>query len=213
MIFKMMIASVVLMMATGTARASEWQQLSDENGITVYQKNEQGDGISLKGETVIAARLDDIINVMKENSTAHLWMPMVAERRDLYEISNTERIEYTHIAMPWPVSDRYFINRAKATRLDNGQMRVFVQSIDDPDPKYFEADKVLGFLHYSEIMLTPVNNGNGTHITVEINSDPRGLIPKFLVHMAQRAWPVDFFNGLIRILEKAGSIQTQNMAH
>lgn len=195
------------------AQASEWQQVSDNDGITVYQKSEPGDGLSLKGETVIPARLDDVVNIMKDNNLAHLWIPRVASRRDLYQISDMERVEYTHVAMPWPVTDRYFINRAKSTRLANGQMRIFVQSLDNPDSKYFEADKVLGFLHYSEIMLTPVDNGTGTHISIEINSDPRGLLPKFLVHAAQRNWPIDFFTGLTGMLTKAGTITAKNLAH
>jgi hypothetical protein len=195
--------------------AADWEKISDDEGITVYQKKDgdQGTGVSLRGETVIPARLDDILDTMKDNTRAHLWIPMVKTRRDLKQVSPNERIEYTHISMPWPITDRYFINKAKAERLPSGQMRIFVQSVDQVEESWIEKDKILGFLHYSEFMLTPVGTGERTHMVIEINSDPRGLIPKFLVNAAQKSWPRKFFTGLNRMLQEASLLQNPAVAH
>ena len=115
--------------------------------------------------------------------------------------------------MPWPLSDRYFINRAKAERLANGQMRIFVQSVSNPDANWLEQDKVLGFLHYSEFMLTPAEGVEKTHMVIEINSDPKGLIPKFLVNAAQKSWPTKFFTGLSSMLEEDKSLRAKALGH
>lgn len=198
-----------------SAFAADWQKISEDDGVTVYQKKdaEHGTGVSLRGETVIPARLDDILDTMKDNGRAHLWIPMVKTRRDLRQVSANERIEYTHISMPWPITDRYFINRAKAERLPTGQMRIFVQSVDQVEESWIDKDKVLGFLHYSEFMLTPVGSGESTHMVIEVNSDPRGLIPKFLVNAAQKSWPRKFFSGLTRMLQEANLLQKPAIAH
>lgn len=208
----MLLSTLVL---GGHAGASDWEKISEDDGVTVYQRKGEatGTGVSFRGETVVPARIDDILHTMADNSKAHLWMPMVKTRRDLKEIGPTERIEYTHIGMPWPVTDRYFINRAKAERLANGQMRIFVQSEEKFEAAWEDKEKVLGFLYYSEFMLTPIDSGERTHMVIEINSDPRGLLPKFIVNAVQKSWPRQFFAGLTRMLKEAQLIRDGSLAH
>lgn len=196
------------------SQAAEWKKISDDDGITVFQKaDEQGTGVSFRGETNIPASIESILTIMKNNSLAHEWMPLVVSRKDLKSISQNERIEYTHVGMPWPLTDRYFINRARADQLENGQMKIFVQSVETPEPQWLEKDKVLGFLYYSEFLLTPLEGGAKTHMVIEVNSDPKGLIPKFLVNAAQKSWPIKFFTGLTQMLVKAGLTTEGAVAH
>lgn len=210
-----LLGATILLAPNVHAEGSEhnkWEQIADSDGITVYQKTGDSPVISLRGETTIPAHLSDIFEIMKNNATAHEWIPMVKERRDLKQISDKERIEFTHIEMPWPMSDRYFINKAQADYMPNGKLRIFVQSIETPDEAWLEHDKVLGVMHYSEFILTPL--GGKTHMVIEVNSDPKGLIPKFLVNAAQRSWPRKFFTGLTDMLRKTSKISPHDtVAH
>ncbi len=195
--------------ATAAAPAANadagWEQISAHDGITVLMKDLAGTPtISLRAHAVLAASVDDIFTVMRDNKTAAEWMPMIAERRDLEPLGDHQRIEYTHIRMPWPLTDRYFVNRARMERLAGGSMRLSVKS--EAEPKLVDKDKVLGKLLYSEFLLTP--QGAGTHMTLEVNTDPRGAIPKWLVNMAQKSWPRDFFTGLQTQLAKRGLLKT-----
>jgi hypothetical protein len=204
-----------LFLSVSRVHASEWIKISDDQGIKVFQKKDvaEGTGVSFRGETLIAAEVEDILRVMADNSKAHRWIPLVQERRDLKQINENERIEYTHVNMPWPLTDRYFINRAKAERLPDGQMRIFVQSVPTPNAEWLEKEKVLGFLHYSEIMLSPQESESKTRMVIEINSDPKGLIPKFLVNAAQKSWPTKFFTGLNIMLKEAGVLKVDKFVH
>ena len=69
---------------------------------------------------------------------------------------------------------------------------------------YVESDKVLGELRLSEFILTPVDGGKATHILATIGTDPKGMIPKWIVNYAQKNWPRDFFQGLKKQLTKQG---------
>lgn len=189
-----------------------WEKISAGDGIVVYKKVDDGSAtITIRGEALIPAKLDDIADVMKDNKTAADWMPLIVARRDLKTLTANSRLEYTHLGMPWPVTDRYFINHAQADRNADGSMRMFVRSVDEPDADYLESDKVLGFLHTSEFLLTPKDGG--TFMQLEVNSDPRGMIPKFLVNMAQKKWPRDFFEGLKKQLETRGLLKKDVVAH
>jgi hypothetical protein len=196
--------------AAPTPTAGVWQKVSDQDGIIVYEKDLEGsETISLRGEAVIDAALADVAAVMKDNTQAAEWVPFVASRRVLEAISPDERIEYTHVRMPWPIVDRYFINRGRQEPLPGGALRLFVQSVATPNPAWLEDDKVLGDLHYSEFLLFPLDGGRRTRLTLEVNTDPRGMLPKWLVNMAQRSWPRDFVTGLVGQLQKRGRLATE----
>jgi hypothetical protein len=190
---------------TPATAAAEWEQISDRDGIVVYRRNLEGVAtISLRGETVIDATVANVFETMKDNATAHEWMPLVAEKRDLEQLSENSRLEYTHIKMPWPLNDRYFVNSGTVEHLANGAMRLFIQSVDHPTFK--DDTKVLGELKYSEFLLTPEAGGAKTRIALEVNTDPKGLIPKWMANLAQRNWPRNFLVGLKKQLAKQGKL-------
>lgn len=210
--FASVVATFVLLNpAVAFAEGNEWEKVSDKDGIVVYMKNLDGvDTISLRGEALIDATVQDVFDTMKDNAQAHEWMPLVAAKRDLKATNANSRIEYTHIAMPWPLTDRYFINSGTAEQLPDGGMKVFVKSVENPE--YKEDDKVLGELKYSEFLLLPEGGGRQTRIKLEVNTDPKGLLPKFIVNAAQKSWPRDFLNGLKKQLTKRGKLRSA-LAH
>src|SRR5206468_3182285 len=110
-----MLRAAVLAFVLGSAASGTpatpgpgWEQVSAADGIVVYQKHQAGlDIISLRGEATIDASTTAILDVMKDNARATEWMPLVAGKHDLKAVGPTERIESTHIGMPWPLTDRY----------------------------------------------------------------------------------------------------------
>lgn len=189
--------------------ATAWTKISDDDGVTVYREAnpEAGSGtIGFRGETLLEATPADVFTVLSDNATAHEWIPLVHGKRSLEQVSETERIEFTHVKMPWPLTDRQFVNRGKIEHLDGGVLRVFVESVDRPE--FVEAGKVLGVLKYSEFLLEPRADGRQTFMTITVNSDPKGLIPTWMVNRAQRGWPRDFFKGLTAQLAKRGMLSS-----
>jgi hypothetical protein len=194
----------ILALLPSANAAADWELISDSDGIAVYRKNLEGVAtISLRGETLLDATVLEVFEIMKDNEAAHEWMPLVAEKRELGPAGNSSRLEYTHINMPWPLTDRYFINIGTAEHLPGGAMKLSVQSVESPAHR--DESKVLGELKYSEFLLTPEADGAKTRIALEVNTDPKGLVPKWLVNAAQKSWPRNFLNNLKEQLAKRGN--------
>jgi hypothetical protein len=179
-----------------------WEKISEEDDITVYMKPPSEHGtVSVRGDAVLNANIDDVFTVLANNSEAPQWMPFVVERYDLVQLSQNSRLEYTHVYLPWPLKDRYWLNRSEASPLPEGGWHITTKSIDDPKPEWLRDDKVLAYMYFSELYLKPVADGTKTYITIELNTDPRGMLPKWLVNRQQRGWPRAFFKGLKKQLK------------
>jgi len=196
---------------SGVALANNWVLQSEEDGILIYTREEVGsEVISMKGESTLGVSPAEIFEILKDNSIATDWIPQVVAKRDVQSINKNERIEYTHIKMPWPLDDRYYVARARVDYRPGGVYQISVRSVDKPT--LIEDDKVLGFIHLSEFVLTPVDGGKRTLMTIEVNTDQRGMVPTWLVNMAQKKWPRHFFRGLIAQLAKRGYLQSPDPA-
>ncbi len=187
------------------ADANEWVEYSQNKGVTIFKsKYADSSVLSVRGDTQISASIPEILDVLKDNSRAAAWMPHVAEKRDISYSDTNERIEYTHVDMPWPMRDRFFINRGKMIQKDDGTVIVSVESVDAPE--FSEKNKVRGWIHYSEFILRPIS-GQLTYMSVQVNCDPNGAIPKWMVNIAQLDWPADFLLGLQKELHYRKQLQ------
>jgi hypothetical protein len=45
-------------------------------------------------------------------------------------------------------------------------------------------------------VLTPIDGGKKTHIDAQILADPKGAVPKFLVNLFQKDWPLKTLRAL-----------------
>ncbi len=199
--------AVLFCHSAAISKEIEWEKIREKNGVITYsKKNEESNILTIRGETTIQASPQLIFSIMQDNDKISEWAPRVAEKRDIKRVSETERIEYTHVDFPWPLSDRYYINRGEVKFFENGVIKAYVETTNkdfDIEP-YVESDKVLGELRLSEFILTPVDGGKATHILATIGTDPKGMIPKWIVNYAQKNWPRDFFQGLKKQLTKQG---------
>jgi hypothetical protein len=57
-------------------------------------------------------------------------------------------------------------------------------------------------LNFSNYNLKKLEDGK-TQVTLEIHSDPKGWIPKFIVNMVQRTYPIKLFKALKKQLKKS----------
>lgn len=198
-----LVALISLALSSYSLQGLSWELLTDDDKILVYKKDPGADGsISVRGEAVLDFNPEQVYAVLEDNALAEKWMPLVKKRKILQQIDENSRIEYTHIGLPWPLQDRYFLDVSRVDRLKDGVLKISIKSTDKPKPEWRDEGKVLGFLHYSELVLTPRENGKKTHILIEINSDPRGAIPQWMVNLQQRQWPREFIEGLKDQLQK-----------
>jgi hypothetical protein len=57
------------------------------------------------------------------------------------------------------------------------------------DPLAPPTDYVRGEIMQSYFILTSLEHGTKTHISVEVHADPKGSVAKWIVNMFQKSWP------------------------
>lgn len=180
--------------------ADDWHLESDADGIKVYSRKEKDSPVlSFRGEGLVNFPVEAVYKVLENpNNYAH-WMPMVVRSKVLQEISSTEKTVALQIGMPWPVKDRAFTNLGKVKKLADQSYILEIKSIASQEA---HPDLVEGWTHYSYVKIEAVESGQKTRIELELNQDPRGSIPKFLVNLVQSSWPRDFFNNIVKFMGK-----------
>lgn len=197
---------------SGSADDGHWREINKEDGVVVFaEADPESEIVALRGTSRVWAPISTVYETLIDNSTAHLWMPMVMKKGTLKDISKLTRIEYTNVDFPWPCDDRYFIAQGWTEWRKDGSIIVTMHSVDHPD--HSDESKVLGVFHRSVVTLVPSEKGMATAMTVEVKTDPKGWIPTWLVNAAQRSWPVKFFNGLNGELSRRRALQAKPLAH
>jgi hypothetical protein len=194
-----------ILLFTGTlASASDWKLLSDRDGIQVYTKKIDGsDILAVKGHATIQAPLAKVVAAIRNSPRKVEWADRCAEARIIRQITRTERIEYTRGSAPWPVKDREFLVRADleidvASRTVTGKSTSVEDPEAPPNPKY-----VRGHVYYANFVAKPAAGGAATDLLIEIQSDLKGALPKWLVNYLQKMWPRKTIEGLRKQAAKA----------
>jgi hypothetical protein len=182
--------------------SAAWEPLGTRDGISVFRREVPGSPIiAFRGDCRIDASMGKVVSVLSDTRRAKEWMDKLLEARTVRTVSESERVEYNRTAAPWPLADRDFLFGARAS-VDPANKRIVVtmSSVDDPTAPPLRG-VVRGELKRSVWTLTAVDPEH-TDVTIEIEADPRGAIPKWIVNLVQRSWPQRTLDGIRRQVKK-----------
>jgi hypothetical protein len=166
-----------------------WEKIGDSDGIVAYRREVPGSPlIAVKGEGVINASIIRVTSVLVDSTRATEWIDRLVESRVIRQVSETETIHYDHIGTPVVMKDRDFVTRTKLL-FDNANKRVTVKMHSVTDPLAPPTDYVRGEIMESYFVLTSIDHGTKTHVSVEVHADPKGSVAKWIVNMFQKSWP------------------------
>ena len=182
-------------------KASEkWKKINDEEGVEVFSRDVKGTSlVAFRGITDFDEPMEKIMWVLKDEKRRKDWVARYLKGATLEKKGPFEQINYQAVTAPWPVSNRDMIYSWKANRLSDGDIQIELKSVDYPNGP--DTVGVRMKLHFSRFILNRRDNG-GTRVTLEILSDPMGLIPKWVVNMIQKNYPVKFFRALKKQVKK-----------
>ncbi len=193
------IAQTTFSMGEGRA-AEKWKKINDEEGVEVFSRDVEGTPlVAFKGITDFDEPIEKIMWVLKDEKRRKDWVARYLKGATLEKRGPFEQVNYQAVTAPWPVSNRDMIYLWKANRLSNGDIQIELKSVDYPNGP--DTVGVRMKLHFSRFILNKKPNG-GTRVTLEILSDPMGLIPKWVVNMIQKNYPVKFFRALKKQIKK-----------
>jgi hypothetical protein len=181
------ILSIAMFFAFTNGFAAEWKQVSDSNGINVSKTKIPGSKIvGFRGETSVYASAEKLMHVLVDNDHRIDWVDRLKTSTVLETVSPYEYILYQEFKLPWPLKNRDFVYRGKATRMKDGRVVLDLKS-----ESHAKAPKTVGVraeLINSKYTITPIGKYK-SKLEVEIFSDPKGAIPKWLVNLIQKKWP------------------------
>lgn len=199
---KHLLFALLIYAASVSAVAQDWKLEGESEGFRFFSRQEvDSPVVSFKGEGVVPYSALRIMQLLSRIEEYKNWMPLVQGSKVIEHFSATKKTVVIEVGMPWPVLDRYFVNHGEMRDSDDGSKVLEIKSIPST---YRDSEKVEGWTARSYFLLTPTDDPNKTHMTVELNQDPRGSVPKWMVNWVQSSWPRLFFKNLINYMEHPG---------
>lgn len=194
-----LLTALVICLTSSIAHADGWQKVAEENGIKSFKKPVPGSKIvGFKGETIIDASIPRLLWVLTDNKYRTEWVHRLKSSRVLKRKSIYEAVIYQVFGLPFPISNRDYVYRARVFR--RGESAV-VNIKSEFSPQAPSPAGVRAHLSHCEYLLEP-RGPNKTFVKVEVHTDPRGWLPSWLVNMIQKKWPIQTLSGIKRMVNK-----------
>ena len=180
-------------------QAEGWEEIGNEDGIKSFRKDVPGSKIvAFSGETVINASMERILWVLMANEHRKKWVHRLKDSRVLERKSTYSAVIYQEFGLPIPISNRDYVYQAEVRRQGTGAV-VDIRSTTHP-----RAPKTVGVrahLRRCQYVLEPRGPGQ-TFIRVEVHTDPKGLLPSWLVNLIQKKWPLNTLSGVRKMTKE-----------
>ena len=191
------LAALVIWAAAHDAHADDaWKPVTSDHGVEIYRRTVPGsDVVALKGVGVIDAPLWKIASILLDTKRAPEWADSLKESRVLRRIGPTAYIEYNHIGLPLIMKDRDFVSEVQI-EVDPATRTFALVYRPSADGLPIPTHNVRGEILAGRFEAVSLERGARTRLTAEVQADPKGLLPTWLVNMFQRHWPVTTFQRL-----------------
>jgi hypothetical protein len=136
-----------------------------------------------------------IAAVLADGTRHSQWMPHCMNAELLSQRSDFDQVFYQQVSAPWPVANRDLVFRAVTEyKPRSGEMLTRFGTVSHPayPPRdgFVRIPKLEGFYHLRA--LGPAR----TLVTLEVDADPGGLLPDWLVKMVTRKFPLDSLSNM-----------------
>lgn len=197
------------LLAEGTA-ANEFTLEKDKNGVKVYTRKVEGSSLKeFKGVTAIKTSLMSLVALMDDTDSYTKWLHNVTEAKLLKAMNLKERVSYTVIHAPWPVSDRDAVTYSKISQHPKTKaVTIYLEGQASGYPAQsgkVRVPKLKGFWQF-----IPSSSGWVT-VVYQVHSEPGGSIPDALANSTVVDLP---YNTLLKMqaIVKQEKYQTAKVA-
>jgi hypothetical protein len=202
--FSVLILFFISLISSPSVQGSvDWEKISDEDGILTSKKTIPDSSIvAFRGETTLDEGIAKVVGVLENVEREVEWMADLADSYNIEKTTETDRWEYNRTKTPWPLQDRDFVIHTLTTLERKPVPVLTIRMVSGINPKKPEvAGVVRGELIDSRFVLSALGHKK-TRFICEIQADPKGVIPKWVVNLFQKSWPVDTIRGLRKQLLK-----------
>lgn len=184
-----------LVLAT-PALAGGWASIDNTDGIETFKKEIEGSNMmAFRGEAETDVPLSSMVSVLLDPAKGTEWVDMLVGSEAVRRDGPHQILLYNHYDLSWPISDRdYVMNRVANFDPANKVVTVTYSSVVDP-LKPEQDCCVRATAHRTYWRFTTLESGR-TRVEVEVHTDPKGMLPAWVVNMVQKGWPRNSISGL-----------------
>jgi hypothetical protein len=195
----MRIALLLLLLLSSAAPAAApaaddgWKKADEADGITIYEKKE-GDLLAFRAEGLVDAPVLAVAGTILDYEHNTEWIDHLEEETVLKRPAPGQYVEYTHVGTPFVIKDRDFLCLVTVT-VNEKEKFVSIESHSVVDAVKPPTKYVRGEVVHNEFRLFAAPAGK-TQLKGEFHIDPKGTVPKWIVNLFQRAWPMKAFKAI-----------------
>ena len=183
-----------------SALAQEWEEMYTEEEVTVSMMELEGTKLfAFKGDTIMDAPASKIMYVLLDNDHRIDWVDRLYINQVLSTNGPHEYVLYQAFDLPALFASRDYVYRGIASRESENVITLDLKSVEHADAP--ETVGIRAELVNTLYRLTMLEDGR-TRVEVEVQTDPKGWMPAWLVNLVQRTWPMETLNGLRGQLDK-----------
>jgi len=179
-----------------------WKRVDVRDGIVISTRAVPGQNLpQFRGVGIVNGTLFDLLGIVNDIKRHCEWRANCHSARLVRKVNDFERIIYTRIDAPWPVSDRDVILRGKA--MINLEKRIVTS--------HFHAIALRSIPKVSGVVRMPFLRGmyrfeelnkRQVRVTYQVYSDPGGLLPGWLAARSAKKLPYKTLMGLRKRVKK-----------
>jgi len=180
-----------------------WELVAEEDGFVTHRMAVEGSSVmAFRGETVVDVPLSKILTVFLDSQRRKDWVDRFGSTEDVEVIGDLDTVYWIRFELPFPLSDRDYLLRATAEVDANNRVFVVnIRSVKHPDRSEMDCCiRAEAYRTYYRFQALP--DQNKTKIEVEVHTDPKGMLPGWLVNMVQEDWPRETLLSLAREANK-----------
>lgn len=203
LVLTLLCASLALVAAPARADGS-WEYIGTHDGVKVHRKEVPGSGVfAFKGETVVNQHIGKIISVFLDRGQRKHWVDRYDDSITLDKPDAMHETYWIKFKLPFPVTDRDYVLQAEG--FPDATKGVFTARIKSvPHAKKPPQDCCVRAQAYGTYYrFEAVKGAEKTKLYVEVHTDPKGMLPDWLINMIQKKWPSKTLSGLANQTAKA----------
>ena len=185
------------------AEESTWTVIARADNYELYQKPSAGsaDLVAFRLVGTLKSTPKEVATAILDREHRRQWMRDVRELRTVRLPSPGSVIEYSAVKTPFIIKDRDFVIRTDV-EVDLTRQKFIIVSKSVVDPDVPETSAVRGFLTEGRFVIEPGEQPGTAKLTADMDVDPQGSVPRWIVNHFQKNWPIGMFRGLNRFLAR-----------
>ncbi|MBM4346235.1 MAG: hypothetical protein FJ100_22910 [Deltaproteobacteria bacterium] len=198
-------AAVQVATAAPAAAEANWEFVGVIDGVKVWRRESPDSPLlSFKGEITADVHIGKILAVFLDRNQRKHWVDRFDDTKELEKPNPLSETYWIKFKLPIGISNRDYVFKADGTAdAANGLFLAKIKSVEHPKAPVNDCcvrAEAKGTYYRFEAQ----KGVEKTRLVVEVSTDPKGMLPNWLVNLIQKSWPSKTLNGLVRRANSAG---------